>query len=146
MSRLSTRNASIGALFVTGAALIGSWLIFAKFVVPEIIEKAYRGEILFLLNRLIKGQAAHPLIYYLGLWSRVTVAVSLAAVGVWLVALIITAERKRGERLVPEATPGALGAIRMWTCVIVLIGITIEDLSSVASLPTTVRQHIGLMA
>jgi len=50
-----------------------------------------------------------------------------------------------GRRMVGEATPGSLGAIRMWTCLIVLVMTLWEDLPSITLLPSEMRQSIGVM-
>jgi predicted DCC family thiol-disulfide oxidoreductase YuxK len=49
------------------------------------------------------------------------------------------------RKIVGEATPGSLGAIRMWTCAILLLTTLLEDLGSIAWLPAAVRQPRGLL-
>ncbi len=48
------------------------WIIIAKFVVPAVIESAYRGESLPVLNDIISGQAIHPVEFYLARWETIS--------------------------------------------------------------------------
>jgi len=41
------------------------WIVFAKLIVPPVIESAYRGESWPFLNRMILGQAEFPVSHYL---------------------------------------------------------------------------------
>ena len=49
-----------------------SWISFSKFVVPAIIESAYRGESLPIFNSIISGQEIHPVQKYLSTWEFVS--------------------------------------------------------------------------
>src|SRR5262249_14891561 len=95
------------------------------------------------LNRIITGQATHPLGEYLRDWDTVTLPGVLTILGFSLIVLVLGSPAF-GRRIVGTATPGSLGAIRMWTCLILLIGLLIEDLPSVALLPPDLRQSLGL--
>ena len=87
------RNESrqVRTVFVVGS--LGLWLVCAVWVVPAIIESAYRGESWSFLNRMITGQATHPVGDYLQDWYRVaaklTIAALLSGLGFWLVGLVI---------------------------------------------------------
>jgi predicted DCC family thiol-disulfide oxidoreductase YuxK len=118
---------------------LGSWLVFAKLVVPTIIESAYRGESWSFLNRLIRGQATHSVSEYLQDWGTVTMPVFLWGLGFWLVVLVISSP-VFFQKIVGAATPGSLGAIRMWTCLVLLLTTLIEDLPSIALIPAELRQ------
>ena len=120
------------------------WLVFAKFVVPPIIESVYRGESFSLLNNAIKGQAEFPVEHYLQKWDGVGMRVFWSGLAFWLVAFLTTSEAFF-RKFVGEATPGTLGAIRMWTCAILLVTTLWEDLSSFALLPLALREPMGLM-
>jgi hypothetical protein len=50
----------------SGAGL--AWLLFSRWIVQRLIASAYRGESIGILNRLISGQATHPLSEYLLAW------------------------------------------------------------------------------
>ena len=100
-------------LLVCGV-VAGLWLAFALVVVPPIIESAYRGESLPVLNGMIQGQHVNPITYYLQKWNRITVSVLVSWVGLWLLAMLMSSAGFF-RRFVGEATPGTLGAIRAWT-------------------------------
>ena len=131
-------------LFILSCATATCWLLFAKFVVPPIIESVYRGESLSLLNNAIRGQAEFPVEYYLQKWDGITMLVLWADLAFWTLAFATTSEFFF-RKFVGEATPGTLGAIRMWTCAILLLSILWEDLGSIALLPLEIRVPMGLM-
>jgi len=122
---------------------LGLWIVFAKLVVPAVIESAYRGESWSFLNRMISGQAAHPVSEYIQDWDTVTIPGLLRGLGFWLIVLVISSPAFF-RRMVGTATPGSLGAIRMWTCLILLLATLIEDLPSIALLPAEMRQSLGM--
>ena len=49
--------------------LQGLWIAFANLVVPPVIESAYRGESLPVLNSLMAGHATHSVDEYLRDWD-----------------------------------------------------------------------------
>ena len=130
-------------LFLMGLLLV--WIGFAKLVVPPIIESAYRGESWPFLNHMIRGQAVHSVHLYLQLWNKLTMTVSLGVLGLSLIALVISSPTFF-RKFVGEATPGSLGAIRMWTCAVLLLMTSLEDLPSIAWLPAEMRSGHGMLA
>ena len=64
--------------------------------------------------------------------------------GVWLLAILMSSPWFF-QRLVGEATPGTLGAIRIWVCLILLLTTLWEDLPSFALLPLELRTDMGVM-
>ena len=122
---------------------LGLWIVFAKLVVPPVIESAYRGESWSVFNRMIRGQATHPVSDYLQDWDAVINPVLLRGLGIWLVLLVISSPAFY-RRMVGAATPGSLGAIRALTCLVLLIATLIEDLPSVALLPAEMRRSLGM--
>jgi len=86
------RNESRAVLSVLIGSL-GLWLVCATWVVPGLIESAYRGESWSFLNHLINGQATHPVGDYLRDWygmaATLTIAGLLGGLAFWLVALVI---------------------------------------------------------
>jgi len=120
------------------------WLACAKLAVPPLIESVYRGESLPVFNALIKGQSQFPVSHYLQKWDRITIEIVIGLVGFWLL-VIVTTSPFYFRRFVGEATPGTLGAIRMWTCAILLLSTLWDDLSSIALLPLELREPMGLM-
>jgi len=129
-------------LVIMGVSLI--WLIFARAIVPPIIESAYQGTSWRVLNRMIQGQHINSIDYYLQKWDRLTVEMIVSLIGVWVVA-VITSSPAFVRRIVGEATPGTLGAIRMWTCFTLLLTTFWEDLGSIAWLPPELRYPRGLL-
>ena len=122
----------------------GLWLVFANFVVPPIIESVYRGESFSLLNSAIKGQAEFPVEHYLRKWNSTAMRILWFGLVGWMLALLTTSE-VFFQKFVGEATPGTLGAIRMWTCAILLLTTLWEDMGSIAMLPLEYREEMGLM-
>jgi predicted DCC family thiol-disulfide oxidoreductase YuxK len=134
-------------LLVLICVLAGLWIAFAKLVVPPIIESAYHGESLSILNNMIKKnmiqrQHENPLSYYLQKWDRLTLQYLLNGLGICLLMLVVSSPTilRRFRRFAGEATPGSLGAIRMWTCAILLLTLSWEDLASIALLPVELRE------
>src|SRR5262245_11293261 len=120
------------------------WIMFAKLIVPPVIESTYRGESWSFLNRMIHGQAQFSVSHYLQNWDRVTMTVLLVGLGFYLIVLVISSPAF-SRRIVGEATPGSLGAIRMWTCIVLLLTTSLEDFASIALLPVEMRHHGGAM-
>jgi len=120
------------------------WIAFAKVVVPPLIESAYRGESLSLLNSIIKGQKFHSVEFYLAVWEGITIKGLVVLVAFWLLAAVISSPAFF-YRFVGGATPGALGAIRMWSCAVLLLMTFLEDLPSIALLPAETRNPKGML-
>ena len=89
-------------------------------VVPPIIDTRLPRRQLSLLNSLIAGQDEFPVDFYLGPWNRIAMQVAVTQPAV-LDACIVTMTKAFFRDVVGEATPGTLGAIRMWTCAILLM-------------------------
>ena len=119
------------------------WVAFAKVVVPPLIESAYRGESLPLLNSMIKGQRENSMSHYLEKWDWLIIKYLLNGLVVGLLIIAVSSP-PFFRRFVGEATPGSLGAIRMWTCAILLLTISWEDLASIALIPVELRQPENL--
>ncbi|MFL5589090.1 MAG: DCC1-like thiol-disulfide oxidoreductase family protein [Ktedonobacteraceae bacterium] len=116
----------------------------AKLIVPPVIESAYRGESWPFLNRMILGQAQFSVSHYLQKWDKVTINVLLTGLGFYLI-MLVSSSPAFSRRIVGEATPGSLGAIRMWTCSILLLTTLWEDLGSIAWLPPELRHPRGML-
>lgn len=129
-------------LILVGLAVV--WMLFATLVAPPLIQSAYRGESWSLLNRMILGQAQFPVGHYLQKWHRVVINGLLSGLAFYLIALVTTSPAF-SRRIVGETTPGSLGAIRMWTCLILLVTTSWEDLGSIAWLPAEVRRPRGML-
>jgi predicted DCC family thiol-disulfide oxidoreductase YuxK len=138
------RLGCIRLLLVLMLLSLGLWIVFGKLVVPPVIESAYRGESWPFLNGMIRGQAVHPVRHYLQVWDRVALSYLVGSLGFWLIVLVMSSPAFI-RRIVGEATPGSLGAIRMWTCAILLLTTLWEDLGSIAWLPAEVRHPRGML-
>jgi predicted DCC family thiol-disulfide oxidoreductase YuxK len=125
-------------------ASLALWIAFAKWVVPPLIESAYRGESLPVFNGLIIGQQLNPVGYYLDRWNMLAGRCLVALFLFWPLALLVSSPAFF-RRFVGEATPGTLGAIRMWTCAVLLLMIFLEDLASIALMPVRNDQVQGLL-
>jgi hypothetical protein len=139
---------TIWILLASLCVLLGLWFVFGKLIVPAIIEGAYRGESLSVLNRLIRGQARFPVDHYLRLWDATVARAAIALAGFGLLGVILFAATSGASffrKYVGPATPGSLGALRMLTCLIVLATTALEDLPSIAMLPPETRVPHGLM-
>lgn len=120
------------------------WLVFAKLIVPGVIDSAYHGASFPRLNSMIRGQHVHPVAFYQQLWDGFAMSILLSCIAFWLFAVVMCSS-VFFRRFVGTATPGTLGAIRAWTCFILLVSTLWEDLSSIALLPPEIRQPMGAM-
>ena len=134
----------IRLLLVLTCVSVALWIVFAKLIVPPVIESVYRGESWSFLNGLIQGQHVNPVGYYLKKWDTTAGRYLVGILLFWLVALVFSS-RSFFERFVGEATPGTLGAIRMWTCFTLLLTTRWEDLGSIAWLPPELRDPRGML-
>ena len=138
------RIGRIRFLLVLMCVSAGLWIAFAKLVVPPIIESAYRGESLSLLNSIIEGGKFHSVEFYLTMWEGIALRSLVVLVAFWLLAVVIS-NPAFFYRFVGEATPGTLGAIRMWTCAVLLLMTFLEDFASIALLPVETRNPKGML-
>src|SRR5215467_4506689 len=99
-------------MFVTA----GVWFAFATLVGRPIIKTAYAGQHLSFLHSLMHTQV-HSVDYYLQKWQDIATVTLVTVAGFWLLALV-TSSPAFFRRFVGDATPGSLGAIRMWTCAV----------------------------
>ena len=132
---------------VLGVTLV-LWLAFSHLVAPLVIESAYRGESIPVLNNLIKGHANHSVEEYLSDWRELSwqLTISFTVFGLLgLAVFILMNSQTFFRKFVGEATPGTLGAIRALTCGILLLWTAVEDLPSIAWLPVEARQPLGVM-
>ena len=128
--------------------LLGLWIAFTQLVVPAVIERAYRGESLPILNNLLVGRTAHSVEEYLRDWEEFAGRITIASIVFGLTGLVlfmVTTSATFFRRFVGEATPGTLGAMRAWICGILLFFTLTEDLPSIAWLPVETRQPGGVM-
>src|SRR5579863_4105711 len=122
-------------LFWTAAlvAVTIIWLIFAYSLAPAVIVKAYHGESLTIFNRLIRGQAQHPLTDYIARWSQLAGKVSfgLAVLGVYILLAVEGLTREATIALNPPAGKVAMSKPRLlvvYTLGTVIFGGALFDL------------------
>jgi hypothetical protein len=66
--RTANRISALLAVVLLALGLV--WIVLSQYVVPPLIESAYAGHSLAFLNRMISGQASHPVSEYLSSWFR----------------------------------------------------------------------------
>ena len=68
---MRTRNPNRVSLLLALATVSLSliWLVASKYVGPPLVENIYHGDSLPIFNRMISGQASHPLEEYLADWA-----------------------------------------------------------------------------
>ena len=127
-------------------ASITAWILFNELAASRLLAHFHPRGSLAIFNRLLPGGGPHTLSEYEALWQRrIAVPGFLMLSGFWLlVGLLLTPAFF--QRCVGEATPSALGAIRILTCGALLISALKEDLSCLAWLPVELRQGMGVVS
>ena len=76
-------------------------MIFSKYAVPPLIERAYYGKTSPILNKMISGQASHPISDYLTDWERLRFRVlqDLLIAGL-LILLVLRPELRRALKII----------------------------------------------
>ena len=104
MTRANRISIQLVLLIVSVASV---WIIFSRFAVYPLIERAYHGETLAIFNNIISGQADHPVGDYLANWDSLSLVVLFMLVTAGLVVLTITrpefqryVDTRRGEQAV----------------------------------------------
>lgn len=134
------------ALAIAGVVL---WSIFAFIVVPSLIRSAHEAKLTggdgigFLMKRMEHAKD-HPVGWYLGKWYVAGAGLLVAWIGFWFVLLTVTS-RKFVRYVVGFATPGAIGAMRAFVCLLAIHLCWNFGIESVANLPPSQRQSMGIM-
>jgi len=147
--RGNVRHDRIRLLLVALAYLLGFWMAFGMVVVPRIIDSAYHHASVSWLNEIFHGRTArHPVDHYQHMWQElwrgITEIGAVTAVALAMAARVASTPRFF-QQYVGEATPGALGAIRMLTCGSLLLVTLLDDPAHVAVLPSELRSPMGIM-
>jgi uncharacterized membrane protein YphA (DoxX/SURF4 family) len=97
MERFVSRNIFQRILAII--CLVFLWILFFRLIIPSLIESAYRGESLPILNSFLSGQAKHPVAHYLSFWDRIAwrVLIALILVGLPISIISPTAIMKRWD-------------------------------------------------
>ena len=115
------------ALLLLGVA---AWAIVTFLVGPPVIRAGYENTSpIAAVNHAFDHRAEHPLDFYIAKWNK------LAAIGLtaWLAlgALVLGATSPAfARRVVGTATPGALGALRVLTCLVLAYSAYTEQIGS----------------
>ncbi len=127
------------------AAVVGAWLALTCLAIPGLLALAYYGgDSLPWLGRLLEGRATHSFGHYLGAWTwLIPHGLSVITLS-WLVPFVMS-RPSFFRRCVGAATPGTLGAIRMWVCAILFAMVVNERLAHLAWFPEEFRRPMGLM-
>ena len=121
-SRLhQTRLSWTAALLVVALA----WIFLAYSLGPVVIEKAYNGKSLAILNRLITGQATHPLTEYLAHWSRIASKVSFGLVILYVYILLAMVRVAREAPAELHESPGKVAISKPRRLVVYGLGVVI---------------------
>jgi predicted DCC family thiol-disulfide oxidoreductase YuxK len=142
--------------FRLASALLGTvfslWVVFATVVMPHLYQSVYSGGLpflgRFLVRHRVENGVVHPLESYLYQWSELAQRLTVSLLLFGLLGLVIVKAletRTFFDKFVGNAQSGMLGAIRMWTCAILLVSTCCEQLDSAAFLPAEMRRPMGLM-
>jgi hypothetical protein len=101
----------VGAVYALPAA---AWVLLARGVVPSLIESAYDGRSLPLLNRVFQRRIHHPLEHYLALWRTVWGALLLGWFFHLVVVLAIAAANRALEVNGPQASDRGKRRMDRW--------------------------------
>lgn len=109
---------------------VAAWLTMSRFVVPALIRSAYHGESIALLNRIIVGQASHPVEYYLESWRSMALPITIllfSAIAVSYLSAALGLRRRIGrwrarfaereaalEADAPRPAPAQCAAVAVW--------------------------------
>ncbi len=128
-------------LFVLGFVV---WLGFAFFVGPGLVERAYHGEGVDYIARMMKRRDTNSLEHYLGYWYRFTAlgTVLLLGLGAYGYALL---SPKFFQRCVGSASAQQLGMIRMIVFGCLLASALWEHLPSLNVLPHSLYHGVGVI-
>lgn len=125
-------------------AAVGAWLALGLGLVPYVLERAYRGESIAFLNRALAPYATIPYDFILSQWMDIVMIGAIATV-VLIAFAYVMALPETARRIVGEATPGDIGAIRMLVCAVLLTSALWEDLASTAALPRDQIRPMGVV-
>ncbi|MGB7158460.1 MAG: DCC1-like thiol-disulfide oxidoreductase family protein [Tepidisphaeraceae bacterium] len=124
---------------------VAAWAVVTFLIGPPVIRSGYENTSpIGAINRAFDHRDEHPLDFYLRKWTRVALVGLVAWVGFGLLVLGTTS-RAFARRAVGTTTPGALGAIRVLTCLVLAYAALAEPIDSVVKLSPTDRTSMGMM-
>lgn len=126
------------------AVLLGLWLFLGLVVVPHLLESAYRGASFSLMNRAVAAVTSVSIDFILAQWLDIVLIGAPVILALGALACVLGRPETTG-RIVGEATPGDIGAIRMLVCGVLLVSTLWEDLASTAALPRELMRPMGIL-
>jgi hypothetical protein len=133
-------------LFIVFALLCAfgaTWAVFARLVVPGVIESAYKGESLSVLNGLIASQSQYPVSFYLSRWEQFSnrllglyvLLIPLASIAIFVLTRPQIQNFREGcgvaGNLTKEELVVSVGRSRVWlvyAIVTVVVGFSLFDI------------------
>ncbi len=127
------------------AAGVVAWAVLAFLIGPTVIRSGYaKTNPIGAINGAFDGREDYALDHYLDKWRKITLAGLVAWLGFGALVLFTTS-RSFARRFVGTATPGTLGAIRMFTCLVLVYAAWREPLTSVVQMSARDRVSMGVM-
>ncbi|PWT80818.1 MAG: hypothetical protein C5B57_11615 [Blastocatellia bacterium] len=130
----------------------GVWVVFATLVVPHLIESVYEGSLPFLSTLMLRHRLERGTVIlldaYLSDWRERAAGLTADILLFGVIGLVIVKaleSRPFFEKFVGNARSGMLGAIRMWTCSILLVSTSLERIDTIALMPREMLRPMGLM-
>ncbi|HQY88439.1 MAG TPA: DUF393 domain-containing protein, partial [Tepidisphaeraceae bacterium] len=107
--------------WVVGLCVIGvlAWMVAALGVMPRMISNAYDGHRFGPLVQMMAHKEQHGLDHYQSKFFNL----ALIALAFWVMGLLLpvaTTSKWFEEKIVGRATPGTIGAMRMFVCIIAI--------------------------
>ena len=125
--------------------LLGAlWLLVGTLVLPPLLTAAYEGDDVLLLHDLLAAYPSQPLDFFLHQLADITLFGTLSFVG-FAGFVVLLRSPSMADRIVGDATPGTVGAIRVLVCGVLLTSTLWERLSSTAALPREMVRPMGVM-
>jgi hypothetical protein len=84
----SSRSSTSVAVGVTALTAV-VWILFAKYLVPQLIVEAYRGQSAPYFNSFISGQSVHPLADYMLSWNAISLRILIGLLGCELATAVL---------------------------------------------------------
>jgi predicted DCC family thiol-disulfide oxidoreductase YuxK len=122
-----------------------AWALVTFVVAPPIIRGGYENTSHFsFINHAFDYRHEHPIDFYMRKFNKL----ALAGLGAWIafgLLVLGTTSRTFARNMIGTATPGALGAIRVLTCLICARAAYGEPIASLTKLSAAERTSMGVM-
>ena len=128
----------------TAFVLCGVWLLLGLLVVPAVLESAIAGNSLPVLKKLLASTAGVSSEFLLQQWYQISY-IGGAAILLLAGFAYVLKFPQAARRMVGEARPSDIGAIRVLVCAILLASTLWEDLASSAAVPRELIRPMGVI-